>query len=398
MTLGGADSIFSQQLHKIVASPFWEPCQRCEHAARCPIKHNVDTFRDPTSGPAAAERLRTLVDLVRLRRRRHLTMRDVRSLISHLLFRDRDCAEIPNLLAHAEAEPPNQADPFAVADLFYFQGPGGLGVPEGSALERGAALLAEVDVALVANPTLDRELARGSGPRAMAFPERTAESYPVRLLESARTRAGSGYGADPAAVRRAHQAARRRLFFERADDGWRRMLPYRQLDAFLAALDPSDKAARDRLLDRVIAAISCAEGMLDPALARDALWVATRDDSPPDFRCFRRFPAEDFELQAAAPRVLYVETAPDRLELIHGPSKARLQLDLDLTEVLDRLREGYVPSHDEGRGILINLMLFKQELMAAPSREILVLGSDGRLRRIGVGAQPGQIVLSEVNA
>jgi hypothetical protein len=63
------------------------------------LKHNVDTFRDETSGPEAAERVRAMVDLLRLRRRRHLTMRDVRSLISHLLFRDRPCEEIPALLA-----------------------------------------------------------------------------------------------------------------------------------------------------------------------------------------------------------------------------------------------------------------------------------------------------------
>src|SRR5439155_15858023 len=112
-------SIFSQQLDRIVRGPFWGPCEACEHRPRCPIKHNVDTSRDGTSGPEASRRLRALVDLVRLRRRRHITMRDVRSLLSHVLFRDRVCEEIPSLLA---------SEPGAVLDLAYFQGPGGRGV------------------------------------------------------------------------------------------------------------------------------------------------------------------------------------------------------------------------------------------------------------------------------
>ncbi|HLG50296.1 MAG TPA: serine/threonine-protein kinase, partial [Chloroflexota bacterium] len=120
VTHGGPKSIFSRQLRTIVQGPFWEPCDTCDHRVRCPIKHNIDTFRDPTYGPATTERLRVLVDLIRLRRRRHLTMRDVRSLISHLLFRDRVCEEIPGIL--------EDGDPFAVIDLAYFQGPGGLGV------------------------------------------------------------------------------------------------------------------------------------------------------------------------------------------------------------------------------------------------------------------------------
>jgi len=121
VTAGGADSIFSRQVQAIVGGPFWEPCRTCDHRARCPIKHNVDTFADPVSGGEVTERLRRLVDLVRLRRRRHLTMRDVRSLVSHVLFRDRDCHEVAELLASGDA--------MAVADIAYFQAPGGLGVP-----------------------------------------------------------------------------------------------------------------------------------------------------------------------------------------------------------------------------------------------------------------------------
>jgi len=389
VTTGGAASIFSQQLQKIAAGPFWEPCLACDHRTRCPIKHNVDTFRDPTSGPAATERLRTLVDLVRLRRRRHLTMRDVRSLIAHLLLRDRDCAEIPDLLA--------QPDPLAVVDVAYFQGAAGLGVPEGSALERGAGLLAEVDVALVANPDVDRALARGRGPRTMAFPERAAGDAMAERIAQARTAAGTGYDADVRGVRRAHDAARRRLFYERADDGWWEMLPYERLRQFRAALAAEeDRAPRDALRGEVIAAISMSEGVGDAALAGDELWLATRDDNPTGLRSFRRFPEAGFEVRTVDAEMPYIETEADRLELVHR-SGARLTLDIDLLEVLDRLREGYVPTQDEGRGILINLALFKQQLLAVPTEEVVLLDGANVLR-IAVGDPPGRIVLSAEGA
>lgn len=389
VTAGGTDSIFSQQLQRIVTGPFWAPCQTCDYRARCPIKHNVDTFRDTTSGPAATERLRTLVDLIRLRRRRHLTMRDVRSLISHILFRDRTCLEI--------AEELTDDNPLTVVDLAYFQAVGGHGVPENSLLERGAALLAEVDLGLVANPDDDRTIARGGGPRLMAFPERSADNYMAERIDEARQKAGSGYDSDVPAARRAHEAARRRFFFERADDGWWSMLPYGGLRDFQDRLLSSDDGTNHaELLGNVIAAISMSEGIPDQRHAANALWLATRDDSPIDYRCYRRFPLTEFSLHPVRIRSPYVESEPDRMELIHEPGGARLTLDIDLLEVLDRLREGYVPSQDEGRGILINLALFKQQLLAVPSHELLILDGE-RVLRIGTGTQPGLITLSTVD-
>lgn len=389
VTVGGDASIFSRQLQAIVGGPFWGPCEKCDYRTRCPLKHNVDTFRDSTSGAAVTERLRVLVDLVRLRRRRHLTMRDVRSLISHVLFRDRTCEEIAEVL--------RQDDPFNVLDLAYFQGPGGAGVDSETLLERGAALLSEIDVAFVANPEEDRRLAQGHGPRRMGFPDRGSD-YPHELLDLARARAGTGYESDVHAVRRIHQAARRETFFERADDGWWAMLPYQRLQEFAAALDPACATARERLLLEVVTAISMHEGITDTERAGQALWLATHDQGNGEFRCFRRFPLHEFALRIAPVVAPYIETEPDRLQLIHEPSGVELDLDVDLLEVLDRLREGYVPAMDVGRGFLINLVLFKHQLLAQPTTELLLTTSDESLMRIAIGEAPGSVVLTEERA
>jgi len=389
VTAGGADSIFSRQLRRIVDGPFWEPCAACDYRARCPLKHNVDTFSDETSGAAVTERLRALVDLGRLRRRRHLTMRDVRSLIAHVLFRDRTCEEIPALLA--------SDDPFDLIDLAYFQGPGDQGVPAGSALERGAALLAEVDIALVANPEDDYALAHGGGPRLMSFPTRSSEDYQRELIRAARERAGSGYAGDARRARRAHEAARRQAYFERADDGWLTMLPYDRLTFFKQALDPAAEARRAALRDEVIEALSSYEGM-GAARRQGALWVAMAGEGDSRarniFRSFRRFPSDELDLRVATVTAPYIEAEPNHLVLVHTRGPAQLDLDLDLVEVLERLKQGYAPSPEEGRGFLVNLALFKHRLLAAPATE-LMLTTGGTLLRIAVGDARGSVVLSE---
>lgn len=385
ITAGSENSIFTRQLQAIVNGPFWKPCESCDYRTQCPLKYNVDTFRDATSGPAATERLRTLVDLVRLRRQRHLTMRDVRSMLSHILFRDRVCEEIPQILA--------SGDSFDVIDGTYFQAPGGLGVPPGSALERNTELLTVIDVAYVSNPNLDRALARGEGPRVMAFPTRSSD-YPDVLLTEMRERAGGGYDSDPTLAQRVHAAMRRRAYFERSDDGWIDMLPYERLREFQAALIPENKGGRDQLLRTTLAAISMYEGLVNANLVEDALWLATNDEEGFDFRGFRRFPHEDFLIRVVTVPAPYMEAEPDRLELIHEPSGARLDIDIDLHEVLDRLRDGYVPSAEESQGFLLNLGIFKNRLLHEESREML-LADERSLFSIAL-ASPGSIVLKEV--
>lgn len=384
VTTGGDSSIFSRQIRSIVSGPFWAPCASCEFRSRCPIKHNVDTFADPSSGAAVTERLRTLVDLVRLRRRRHLTMRDVRSVISHVLFRDRTCEEVPILLASDE--------PFELLDVFYFQAIGALGAPTGSAVERGAELLAEIDVALVSNPEDDRATARGHGPRRITF-ERRPSNYPAELLDETRARAGTGYESDVPLARRVHEASRRLSYFERADDGWMSMLPYQRLWDFGGALEPAGVEARDRLREELVRAISMYEGMTDASKAGVALWLATSENAARDFQSFRRFSLDQFYLEVDQSAARYVEIAPDRLRLRHRPSGAVMDIDVDVLEVLERLREGYVPSIEEGRGYLVNLGLFKNRLLAEPASE-LVFRAESETLRIALGSEPGRIALT----
>jgi hypothetical protein len=124
-----------------------------------------------------------------------------------------------------------------------------------------------------------------------------------------------------------------------------------------------------------------------------ALWLAAGGGTG-GVRGFRRFPTSDFRLRVAAPELPYVETEPDRLDLVHFPSGTVLPVDLDVLELLERLREGYMPSVDENRGLLVHLELFFNRLRALSNSELLLLTEEG-WRRIATG--PGGVVeLSEV--
>src|SRR5450759_4682948 len=132
------------------------------------------------------------------------------------------------------------------------------------------------------------------------------------------------------------------------------MLPYRRLLDFEQALAPEAEEERQQLADDVLQAISIANGITDPDKLAYGLWLATAEREPGIFPSYRRFAEEEFELRAVARAAPYMETQPDILELIHVPSGITLRLDLDLLETLERLQEGYVPSPEEARGLLVN--------------------------------------------
>ena len=103
---GEKESLVERQLATILRPELWAPCEPCSHKLRCPLKHNADTLRDPISGAAVRARVLRLFEVVHLRRRAHVTIRDLRSAISWLLFRDQGCSGCRNF-----AKGPGNNDP-----------------------------------------------------------------------------------------------------------------------------------------------------------------------------------------------------------------------------------------------------------------------------------------------
>ena len=103
-------------------------------------------------------------------------------------------------------------------------------------------------------------------------------------------------------------------------------------------------------------------------------------------RSYRLFPSADLELAVAGrPDSPYLDGAGQELLLRHrgaGGHQARLRIRLDLFELLWRLRDGYFPGIAEQQGQHLGLTIFKNELLAAPYRELLLTVTGRELWRV----------------
>ena len=70
-----------------------------------------------------------------------------------------------------------------------------------------------------------------------------------------------------------------------------------------------------------------------------------------------------------------------------GGHQARLRIRLDLFELLQHQRDGYLPSVAELQGRYLDLVIFKNELSAAPYQEV-ILTVDGKTAH-RISREPG---------
>ena len=394
---GPDGSILERQLQVLLRPEFWSPCAACQWQSRCFIRFNVNTLADPISGPAVRERLCTLFEVVHLRRRLHITMRDLRSALSWLLFRDHTCGDVAALLA-------GHPQPDHFLSLFFYNAYAGHGEPlagraDGTILNRAkddrlVALLRQIDPAEIANPTTDRQIyfLKLGGLQMMPFEGRSPADEP--LMDAARRGLHDGWEAVQSgeAVRQCwvhHASLRRKAFFERRDDGWKGMLPYRNLALFRKVTQEPDQAMLKELKAMLVQSLSLAEGARNEDLARRYICLRAGQEPQAKIKSFRLFPADDFQaevppLGAAAGR--FLEHTPDRLILYHAPQdeshrvpgarRAELQVSLDVLELLVQIRDGFVPSPNDIRGYFINLVIFKNVLGHLPYRRALLTRDD----------------------
>jgi serine/threonine protein kinase len=357
--------VFDRVLAELTRERFWAACEKCELARTCYAPHNARTFAHPSAGPKITRRLRELYRLAHLRGQMHITIRDLRSALAFMLTSGRDCTQMHELYRAGDAGD--------ILAGFYFNS--WAGTPDTA--DRLLRLLRELDVAAGAEPVLDRKLAF-LGPDAdqavMTVDQRG--DYDVALLRSLFAQPGGEPGTD----RRYLTSARRRLYFECVDDKRARtMLPYRSAERFLCWLtSPGDLDAK---LGELVTAINRGEGLPGPGLADGALAIAIRDVPGGTIRSYRLFPADSLALRlAGASASRYIETEPDGLELSargSGGHVARLRIRLDLFELLQHQRDGYLPSIAEQQGRYLDLTIFENELSATPYQEV-VLTTDSR--------------------
>jgi hypothetical protein len=344
-----------------------------------------------------------MFEVVTLRRQLHITMRDMRSALSYILFRDRNCEEI---IASIERD----SDPIEGLSYLYYNG---IAMPapseseedeelalgrEGERGDRLIRLLQQVDIAVVANPADDRELFF-EGPSGVLHADFASRSnFESVLIENARDSLPSGWlvAQDPMLRdrhRQLHQSLRRKAFFERRDN-WRRMIPFNELSLFQQATQSADLTERagalERLRQSLIVGLSATEGYREQALTKQYVCLRAGGTDKPTIKSFRLFNAADFELVIPQIDDRYLEYIPDSIALRHRAQPginmhdAELKVTVDLLELLAQVERGFVPSLNDIRGAYINLLIFRNALAHLRYQEAVLVDDDGSTYRVSM--------------
>ncbi|MCU0647283.1 MAG: protein kinase [Gemmatimonadaceae bacterium] len=402
---GGRDSLVERQLQQLLHDQLWAPCEGCALKARCPLRHNALSMRDQASGRAVRERVRRLFEVVHLRRRQHVTMRDLRSALSWLLLRDHGCDDVAKLLKQLDSAGSEADERRARHELIHLAYPAAFMAGESLQREttddRLVRLLREADVGLVDDPRLDRRLDADSDSAVpwLAFDQRP--SYQRELLQTwASVGPRTVEEGAPADVLRARRRViamwRRWAYYERRDGGWSDMLPYRSLDLLERILQSRTVEERDAaallVRNRVVEAVSLSEGLRHPMIRERYLALRVSRIKDPTAKSYRLFGRDEFRVligsrgQAAD----YLESAPDAVELrptAHA-DVASLRIPLDLLEMLELIRQGYRPSPADLQGLFVNLVIFRNELLNLPFDRVLLTQDDETLYELSGGASP----------
>ncbi len=223
--------------------------------------------------------------------------------------------------------------------------------------------------------------------------------YDQQLLEAAfadLSRSPSEPG-QPQQHQRYLAPARRRFYFECVDDERaRQMLPYRSASDFQTLLADRDRAAH--YLPTMIHALNRGEGMTESSGLENILALQTRAVPGGTIRSYRLFPSERLRLTVAdATDSPYLEGGAQELLLSHRAPNGhvtQLRIQLDLFELLTRLRDGYLPGIAEQQGLHLGLaIIFKHELSSAPYQEILLTVTGRDLHRIRREPADGRLVM-----
>jgi hypothetical protein len=383
-------SIFDLLLDKFLDAQnndkFWEDCSNtnCAFSDQCYIKYNIDALRDPKRGNEIRKRLKYLLLAVHFRKLRHITMRDLRSILSFILFNKSTCEILQPMLGQT---------PVAI-DRFYYNASF-----NGQETDRIAKLLADLDIAFVCNPKLDNFINFHSpdSPEIQDLflkGDLGGKADIPYLLALYKNRPEGTQDNDAGRHKNAqlyHASMKRKLYFESDDKKmraaglptWKELLPYRQFDRFLVVIDRKGDI-KNSLRDEITLAISKSERIYNDLVGKENLCLRSAAAKRTVTKSFYGFPASDFEVvvKDIGSQDDYLEHLPNCIYYRHVDKTAELEISLDLFEVLCRIHEGYTPTASEIRSFFLNLEMFKRRITAKRSDRIFLTEDDTNLFEI----------------
>jgi serine/threonine protein kinase len=362
-------SIFTSVVNSLISEDKWAICDSCSAQTVCPIRANAVALRKKK----IRQRLEYLLLLTHLRHQRHTTMRDLRSALAYLITGNASCT-------HVHASRHDEEASASLIDLNYWRS-------AFAPLEIQDELLKDLmalDPARFPHPHLDRYL------------------HFHQFIEEAEARQALFADETDLPVQRFKDeiewmaAMKRRLYFEaksvkaQADTGLTlpkvravSLLPYKFADIFIALLDDSLEDAI-RILELLALGILRSDGIVeDDNLLKGTLSVQVSASEEQQLMVLKQFPLSNFKLhgeQSASEEM--IERIPETVILEHVSGFPRLEITLDLFELLMRMANGLLPDALEYQPLLEDLKSFKDALLLEETRELVLIEGGYRVHRI----------------
>ncbi len=373
-------SVFRQVLKRLVTPEKWSICEECAAQTVCPIRNNAMALREPK----IARRLEFLFLLSHLRQQRHTTMRDLRSALAYLITSNKSCEQIH--VAHENTDVGTSLLAYAYWQSAF------------APVEKSDELLTDLmplDPGRFPHPHLDRFLhfhqaMNDAEKRSILFTDKT-DLAPQRFQNEYEWMA----------------AFKRRLYFESEKAGqetqnnlspalpkirWKTLLPYQYAQDFVTLLD--DGFADEGIavfLEEIALGILRSDGVIED-VPEEKLSVKVSASEEQQLVVLKQLPIEDFVLRIeVSMSTNMVEQVPEHLVLVHKHSGTpRLEITLDLFELLMRMADGLQPTAPEFRPLLEDIKLFKDTLLLRETRDLILIENQYKVHR--VAQERGKIV------
>lgn len=366
------DNLFEKILTEFSRQDHWKDCNACPCKLQCHVKFNVDTMNHPQHGVAVKKGLKTLFQILHLRKVQHITIRDLRSALSYILFNMYTCEEIAS----------NADDPTFFLSKVYYNSVYDLPNNIFNERDRILILLNKLDPGVNSNPKEDNRLSTNFFHDINSEDEERKDyfwkydgrsEYEEEILKSYFESRPQSYLTEylkTHPTERMNEAiyflsVKRKYYFEGifpTKEDRMKLLPYRALMKFIASIRGDVNLTETR--KELVEAISVSERIYNRKYKRDYLMIRTSDNIDMRIKSFYRFPSAEFMVN---PKILnknlerYIENSSNELELIYGKDQSKkLAINLDLYELLVRIKQGYIPSQSEIRGLFLNLYMFKR--------------------------------------
>jgi Protein kinase domain len=363
-------SIFTNVLQRLVDPKRWEICGNCVANVVCPIRENAAALRKR----AIYKWLEYLLLLAHLRHYHQMTMRDLRSAIAYLITGNIGCQQVHEARRGEDAGA-------SLIDRSYWRS-------AFAPLEHNDELmqdLSTLDPARFAQPHLDRFL----------HFHQSLEEAPARQLlfvdhkDLPRQR-----------FKDEHEwiaAIKRKLYFEvikaakNEQDSVQHipsvrrlhLLPYRYAKDFVSLLvNRLDDDDISWIREQLALGILRSDGIQEE-VSSDRLNVQVSASAEQRLVVLKQFPIEDFDLYAEPLHEKpLIEQIPISVILEHTSGTPRLEISLDLFELLMRMADGLQPDAQEYQPLMEDLRHFKDALLLKETRDLVLIESQRRMHYI----------------